>query len=114
MHVLAPTSRSPGAGDAGGAGGPLPLPASPGRLRAAPAAARELPSLTAAAAAGEGAPARRLRPSPPRGAGPRWERRVASGKRLGAGVRRTGGPGRRARGEAPQRCQPAFALKGLR
>ena len=53
MHLLAATSRSAGAGDAGGWGGPLPRPASPGRLRAAPPAAGGLPSpdLTAAAAA---------------------------------------------------------------
>lgn len=52
LHLLAATSRSAGAGDAGCARGPLPRPASPGRLRAAPPAAGGLPgpALTAAAA----------------------------------------------------------------
>lgn len=52
MHLLEATSRSAGAGDAGGAGSPLPRPASPGRLRAAPPAAggRPGPDLTAAEA----------------------------------------------------------------
>ncbi|KAK2499391.1 hypothetical protein MC885_010480 [Smutsia gigantea] len=46
------TSRSAGAGDAGGAGGPLPRPASPGRQQAAPPAAGGRPGtdLTAAEA----------------------------------------------------------------
>ncbi|XDA73500.1 hypothetical protein R6Z07F_003723 [Ovis aries] len=53
LRLRRPPARPP-AGDAGGAGGPLPRPASPGRLRAAPPAAGGLPSpdLTATEAAG--------------------------------------------------------------
>lgn len=110
LHLLAATSRSAGAGDAGCAGGPLPRPASPGRLRAAPPAAGGLPSpaLTAAAATAAAGAARGrstgLQPSGPRphpapaGGGEAERQRVAvlglpgprSGKLLRAGVRRAG------------------------
>lgn len=135
LHLLAATSRSAGAGDAGGAGGPLPRPASPGRLRAAPPAAGGLPSptLTATAAAataaaercGEGAPARSPPPSPPPSASQRGEaerHRVAvlglpglrSGKLLRAGVRRAG-RAREASGGRDAAALPAwFHFKGLR
>lgn len=129
LHLLAATSRSAGAGDAGGAGGPLPRPASPGRLRAAPPAAGGLPSpdLTAAAAAaataaagarGEGAAAR----SPPALAPTQRQPEGGGGAPAGGGLRPPGSPLReaapsrgKAGGESPggergERCRSFASL----
>lgn len=125
LHLLAATSRSAGAGDAGGAGGPLPRPASPGRLRAAPPAAggRPSPALTAPAAAGAARgrssgeqPSARTptQRQPERGGGPRPPesplREAAPSRGKAGGESPAGERG----GALLQLCQPGFGFKGLR